>query len=298
MLTLKNLETFVWVVRLGGFGHAAKRLNTTQSAVSQRIALLESALGATLLERQPRQVLPTSKGRELLPYAEQMLRLQSDLLHVIGAPDAFRGHIRLGVSETIAHTCLLHLVQKMQTTYPQVVMDIEVDISTNLRDALLRGDLDMIIPAMPILEPNVRNVDFVGYPMAWVASPALELPRTGVTLEDIAHYPVITYPKSTRPYQDLRDMFLRADITDFKIYGNTSLSAIARMCSGGIGIAAMPPEVISRELNQEELYVIDVVDAILPDLRFTISYVLTPDTHLLDAIAQFALDMLAEAENS
>lgn len=283
----------MWVVRLGGFGHAAKRLNTTQSAVSQRIALLENALGTTLLERQPRQILPTTKGRELLPYAEQMIRLRADLFHVIGAPGTFRGHIRLGVSETIAHTCLVHLVQKMQKTYPQVVMDIEVDISTNLRDALLRGDLDMIIPAMPILESNVRNVDFVAYPMAWVASPALRLPSPAMTLKDIARFPVITYPKSTRPYQDLRDMFLRADITEFKIYGNTSLSAIARLCSGGIGIAAMPPAVIPKELADNALRVIDVVDGTLPELRFTISYVLTPEAHLLEAIAQFALDMLS-----
>lgn len=293
MITLKNLETFIWVVRLGGFGHAAKRLNTTQSSVSQRIALLESTLGTPLLERLPRQVILTQKGRELLPYAEQMIRLGSDILHVIGSPDSLTGHVRLGVAETIAHAFLVELVQKVQSTYPSVVLDIEVDISRNLRDALLRGDLDIIIPSAPVLEADVRNIDLVSYPMAWVASPSLPLSSGPISLKDIARFPIITYPKNTRPYQELRDLFLKANITEFKLYGNSSLSAITRLCAGGIGIAAIPTEIISQELANNTLHILNVQDGVLPALRFSVSYVLTPDAHLLEAITQLSLEVLA-----
>lgn len=291
MISLKNLETFVWVVRLGGFGHAATRLNTTQSAVSQRISKLESTVGACLIDRQSRKVVATQKGLALLPYAEQMLRLRAQMLHTIGTKETLHGHIRLGVAETIAQTCVVGLIQKMQSTYPSVAVDIEVDVSTRLRDDLLRGDLDMIIPSMPLLEPNVRNHDFVRYPMAWVASPALSLPEDHITLKDIAQYPVITYPKNTRPYQDIRDMFLRASITKLKMYGNTSLSAITSLCSGGIGVAVIPPVIIKSELQSGKLRVVNVDDGQLPDLQFTISYVLSVDTFLLDAIAELALEM-------
>ncbi|WP_158618403.1 LysR family transcriptional regulator [Candidimonas sp. SYP-B2681] len=290
MITLKNLETFVWVARLGGFGHTAKRLNTTQSAVSQRIAQLEGTIGTPLIDRQPRRTVVTPKGRELLPYAERMLRLHSEILHTVGTSDTLRGHIRLGVAETIAHTQLVGLVQKMQAVYPSVVVDIEVDVSTNLRDSLLRGDLDMIIPSMPILAPNVRNHDYVRYPMAWVAPPSLRLPEGPITLNDIARFPVITYPKSTHPYQGIRDMFLRAGIADFRLYGNTSLSAIARLCAGGIGVSVIPPTIIGPELESGELRIVEVVDGQLEDLQFTISYVLSADAYLLEAIASLALD--------
>lgn len=290
MITLKNLETFVWVVRLGGFGHTAKRLNTTQSAVSQRIAQLESTIGTPLIDRQPRRTVPTPKGRELLSYAEQMLRLQSEMLHRVGTSDTLRGHIRLGVAETIAHTQLVDLVQRMQAIYPSVVVDIEVDISANLRDSLLRGDLDMIIPSMPILAPNVRNHDYVRYPMAWVAGPGLSLPDGPITLRDIARFPVITYPKATHPYQGIRDMFLRAGIADFRLHGNTSLSAISRLCVGGIGVSVIPPAIIGPELESGQLRIVNVVDGQLQDLQFTISYVLSADAYLLEAIARLALD--------
>ena len=35
---LRNIETFVWVARLGGFRLAAEKLNTTQPAISARVA--------------------------------------------------------------------------------------------------------------------------------------------------------------------------------------------------------------------------------------------------------------------
>ena len=41
MVDFKSIETFLWVVTLGSFRGAAHRLNTTQPAISQRIAQLE-----------------------------------------------------------------------------------------------------------------------------------------------------------------------------------------------------------------------------------------------------------------
>lgn len=289
MIDLKNIETFVWVAQLGGFGLAARRLNTTQSAVSQRIEVLERDLGTRLLDRAPRRVTPNAKGRELLPYAEQMLRLRTEMLKVAGSTNAFRGHIRLGIAETIVHTRLTKLVEKLRATYPSITLDIEVDISKNLRDSLLAGHLDMVFLSGPVIEPNVRNLDYVRYPMAWVASPKLALPAKRLRLHEIARFPVITYSKETRPYMVIRDMFLRAGVTDFKIYGNTSLSTIVRLCAEGIGVSVIPPVVIDRELKNKELMRIKVDGGELPDLQFNISYMLTADASLLEAIATLAL---------
>ena len=45
MVDFKALETLVWVATLRSFHRAAVKLNTTQPAVSQRIAQLEADLG-------------------------------------------------------------------------------------------------------------------------------------------------------------------------------------------------------------------------------------------------------------
>ena len=76
MADFKSLETFLWVVTLGSFRGAAQRLNTTQPAISQRIAQLERELGVKLLNRDHRVASPTTSGRQLMVYAEKLIGLE------------------------------------------------------------------------------------------------------------------------------------------------------------------------------------------------------------------------------
>ncbi|BBI64776.1 hypothetical protein HSBAA_60820 [Vreelandella sulfidaeris] len=46
MLDFKELEAFVWAVRLGSFRKAATRLHLTQPSISERISRLETAVGS------------------------------------------------------------------------------------------------------------------------------------------------------------------------------------------------------------------------------------------------------------
>src|SRR5258707_15119725 len=106
MADFKAIETFMWVATLGSFRGAAQRLNTTQPAISQRIAQLEREVGVRLLQRDRRMVLPTPSGRQMMVYAEKLIGLRSEMLAAVGGPSAVRGVLRLGVAETIGPTWL------------------------------------------------------------------------------------------------------------------------------------------------------------------------------------------------
>ena len=97
MTDFKAIETFMWVVTLGSFRGAAQKLNTTQPAISQRIAQLEREVGVRLLQRDRRMVLPTPSGRQLMVYAEKLIGLRSEMLAVVGDRSAinppYRGRV-------------------------------------------------------------------------------------------------------------------------------------------------------------------------------------------------------------
>src|SRR3546814_7757475 len=88
-----------------------------------------------------------------------MLQLRSKMYEAVDYANMFYGHIRMGLAETIAHTKLILLVEKMRETHPFITLDIEVDLSKNLRDDLIHGNLDIVFVAGKILEPHVRNVE-------------------------------------------------------------------------------------------------------------------------------------------
>lgn len=294
MADLRNLETFVWVAHLGGFRAAAEKLHATQPAISQRIALLEDELGVLLFDREPRGVVLTAKGAELMPYAERMLQLHADLLQAAREKKAMRGVVKLGVAETIVHTWLAKLIERMHAVYPGITLEIEVDVSPALRDRLVSHQLDIAFLLGPVSEPRMRNQALSSYPMAWVASPSLDLGPEPVPLRTLARWPIITYPRNTRPYSVIREMMTRSDYAGLRMYGNASLSTIVRMTLDGIGVSAIPPVVIRRELSEKRLRIVRA-EQNLPDLNFTATYPAKPDSYIAEAVLEIAREM-ADAE--
>lgn len=72
------LECLAAIVEEGGFDRAAQRLNITQSAVSQRLRVLEAQVGTVLVVRS-RPVKPTAAGQLLLKHTKQMRLLRADV---------------------------------------------------------------------------------------------------------------------------------------------------------------------------------------------------------------------------
>jgi LysR family transcriptional regulator (chromosome initiation inhibitor) len=72
------LECLAAIVEEGGFDRAARRLNITQSAVSQRLRALEAQAGTVLIVRS-RPLRPTAAGRLLLRHTSQLRLLRADL---------------------------------------------------------------------------------------------------------------------------------------------------------------------------------------------------------------------------
>ncbi|KAF0814103.1 HTH-type transcriptional regulator ArgP [Andreprevotia sp. IGB-42] len=77
MLDYKLLEALEMVALAGSFDGAARRLNLTQSAISQRIRQLEERHGCVLLARDP--VHPTAAGERLLAHVRQVRQLEAAL---------------------------------------------------------------------------------------------------------------------------------------------------------------------------------------------------------------------------
>lgn len=76
------LECLAAIVEEGGFERAARRLNVTQSAISQRLRVLESQVGAVLVVRN-RPLKATSAGKLLIKHTKQLRLIRTDLEHAL-----------------------------------------------------------------------------------------------------------------------------------------------------------------------------------------------------------------------
>ncbi len=191
-IDLRALEAFVAVVESGGMTAAAKRLGTTQSAISQTVAHLEETLGVQVLDRGVRPPQPTAAGDMLYDRAKALLADARELSRAVHAPA--RGalpHLRVGLVDTFAATVGPHLIQALRNAAVQwsvrsglspeheaallarevdivVAGDVMQDAQGIERHALLREPFVLAVPAsyegpQDSLESLSRNLDMVRY---------------------------------------------------------------------------------------------------------------------------------------
>jgi DNA-binding transcriptional LysR family regulator len=287
MVDFKSLETFLWVVTLGSFRAAGEKLNTTQPAISQRIAQLERKLGVKLLNRDHRVASPTPSGRQLMVYAEKLIGLRSEMMAEVSDRSAMRGVLRLGVTETIVHTWLSRLIKSVNIAYPNLSLEIEVDITPNLSARLLAQEIELAFMLGPLSASSVRNRVLCDYPVGFLASPALGLGTGPLTVRDLAKFPIITFPRKTQPYEIVRSLFNRPDLPPIRLHASASLATVIHMAIEGLGIAVIPIAIVENELADGRLQLLST-DLKIPPLTFSASWLASPDTVAVELVADLA----------
>src|ERR1700736_472576 len=287
MTDFKAIETFMWVVTLGSFRGAAQKLNTTQPAISQRIAQVEREVGVRLLQRDRRMVLPTPSGRQMMVYAEKLIGLRSEMLAAVGDRSAMHGVLRLGVAETIVHTFLTQLIKSVNHAYPNLSLEIEVDITSNLRTRLLAQEIELAFLLGPLTTPTISNRVLCDYPVGFLASPSLGLDRRRLTVHDLAKFPIITFPSKTQPYEIVRSLFNRPDLPPIRLHASASLATVVHMAIEGLGVAVIPTAIVEKELASGQLQLLSTNLKIAP-LTFSASWLESPDTAAVELVADLA----------
>jgi DNA-binding transcriptional LysR family regulator len=266
-MTLKQLHTFYWVWRLGGFAAAAEHLRTTQSAVSMRIQDLERSLGVALFDRSQRSARLTAKGQELVKHAEQLITLATQIQHRIADPQVFSGTVRLGVTEFVAVTWLPRLVSAINENYPSVVLELDVDLTLNQLTKLQSGGLDLVILPGPIEEPGLENVPLGTVEFAWMASPKLGVPRVKMTPRDLHAWPLLTLTRDSNLHALLGTWFEKNDATFRSVYVCNSIGVLAALTISGLGVSFLPRQHFAHEVQAGRLQVLDMTPK-LPDLEY------------------------------
>ena len=150
---LRQLRCLVAITDTGTFTDAAIELGVSQAAVSRALAGLEAELGARLLRRTSREVVPTSAGTQALTRARRVLAEVDDLVH-----EAASGHGRLRVG--YAWSAMGRHTVEFQRRWPALHPDVELQlVRTNSATAgLAEGACDV---AVLRTEPDPHRFDSV-----------------------------------------------------------------------------------------------------------------------------------------
>ena len=134
---LRQLRYLVAIVYRCHFGQAAEACLVSQSTLSAAIQELEDLLGAPLLERTRRSVVPTPLGREVVARARLLLKGAEDLVDVAQASrDPLSGPLHVGVIPTIGPFMLPRTMPALRQAFPHMKFYLREDRSARLMEDL------------------------------------------------------------------------------------------------------------------------------------------------------------------
>jgi DNA-binding transcriptional LysR family regulator len=172
LFDLSALQTLVTAVDLNGFGKAARRLHKTPGAVSLQLRGLEERLGKDLFRKTGRTQTLTEEGELLVGYARRLLALNDEAVLAVAAT-GLQGVVRFGMTQDFAEVGLTQALARFGRAHPSLRVDLRVDRSERLADAVLADELDLALAFSGAL--GRESSPLATMPVGWFAHPSLEL---------------------------------------------------------------------------------------------------------------------------
>lgn len=157
--TIKQLRYFIALEKHTHFGKAAQACFVSQPAFSVAIQELESVLNAQLVDRTNKKVTITHIGKDVAAQARLVIRDLEGLVDLAREnQQPLSGQLNIGVIPTIAPFLLPGLLPKLRKSYPKLELYLTEDQTDRVYAALMEGDLDVILIALPYELKNVESM--------------------------------------------------------------------------------------------------------------------------------------------
>lgn len=241
MFDYKLLEALAWVIHEKGFDKASQKLNITQSAVSQRIKLLEDQAGRILVTRTVPPGL-TRDGKQLLKHYMQVKSLEADLEKTMATKG--EKHFRffpIGINADSLATwffpAIEHLLKK-----GDILLDLKVDDQDETRKMLRNGEVSGCISSekSPVQGCRVTPIGTMNYRLAATKDFIKQYFPRGMDEENVQNAPAVIFNRSDDLHDTFFKQYFEKDIKNIPVNYVPSLEMFARMIVNGQAYGMLP----------------------------------------------------------
>ena len=247
--SLRHLRHLTALHDHGHFGRAAEACHVTQSTLSASIKELEGVLETTLVDRSKRRVV-TPVGIETVERARRIVKEVEDLVSFTTASrDPLSGTVRMGTIPTVGPFLLPRVLPGLRESYGRLKLYLVEDLTDRHIDSLQRGQLDVVLLALPYdcgaVETAILFEDpfVVGLPREHLLAKETRVKAEHLWREDLL---------LLKDGHCLRDHALAAcRLADRRVtegFEATSLPTLVQMVDNGLGITLLPTLAVNAGL--------------------------------------------------
>lgn len=268
-MTLDQLRIFLAVVEHLHFTRAAEALYITQPAVSAAIQSLEEEYGVKLFHRVGRRIEIADAGKLLEVEAQKII--DSVTMTERGLRELNnlqRGELKLGTSLTIGNYWLPDKISSFKRQYPGIFVNCTLGNAEEICEGTATGIFDLGLVTGEVkqslkncLEQEVVGSDrlqiVVGKSHPWferIEIPASELPTTAWVMRESGSGAQQMFEQS------LQKWGIDPSRLNVILVLNSS-EMVKAVVESGVGAAAIPELMVSKEIQLDTLRSIQVIDS-------------------------------------
>ena len=257
---------FYEVAKTGNITKAANNLLISQPAISKSIKNLESQLGGQLFIRTKRGVILTDEGKEFYNYISKAIEYinnaESKFTDLINLDT---GTIKIGISTTLTKQFLLPYLEIFHDKYPKIDIQIETNLSSELKYKLKNGLIDLIILNVVdnFLDKDIEIIRCREIEDCFVVNEKYkELLNKKISFKELNNYPLILQSKGSNTRTFIDNLTSKFDVVLKPIIELASYSLVVEFAKIGLGIGYVTKDYIKKELKNKELFILDLEENI------------------------------------
>jgi DNA-binding transcriptional LysR family regulator len=290
--TLRQLEAFETIIRLGSYTRAAEELFVTQPTVSMQIKKLTDAIGLPLFEQIGKKIYLTDAGRELHQACHGIFEHLTQFEMVAADMKGLKaGKLRLAVVTT-AEYFAPRLLGMFCQQYPEIEVSLEVSNRKYILDRLANNMDDLYILDLPPENEEIIVQSFLQNPLVVLASVNHPLAKKKkITLKRIAQEPFIFRENGSGTRTETENFFSKQG---FKLKTKMTLGsneAIKQAILGGLGVSVLSRHTLTLNSHKNQLVILDI-NGFPIDCQWHYAY---PSGKKLSVVAQTFLAYLQNA---
>lgn len=254
-LDTKHLRSLLAIYETGSMVRAAESLHLTQSALSHQIKAIEDHYDVPLFLRSTKPLTLTPAGHKVVALAQQVLPSISaaeDQLKRFSEGEAGRLHIAIE-----CHACfewLRPVLVDYRQQWPDVEVDIRMDVSFDPLPSLQRGEVDLVVTSDRSNSPNIVCETLCDYQALLIMAPEHPLAsKVFIEPADLADQTLITYPVERQRLDIFRHFLQPAQVEPASVRQSELTAIILLLVASGKGVTALPDWVLDDAHNSNSL---------------------------------------------
>lgn len=261
-MNLNQLKALVKVVQTGSFKEAARHLQVSQPAITQRIQALEEYMKTRLLSKDSEGIQLTSHGRTLYERSLQILELWDQVEEEVWGTKV-SGRIILGASTIPSEYLLPQMLKSYHTIYPDVKPQLRISGTSEVIRWLRDRTIDVAVTGEPMSSNGIQSFELAEDRLKLIIPNDFDGLSTQGWIELLAGADWIM----REPESDTRrtiEGFLRSQniqIKDLNISGQVeSTEAVIASVEAGLGISIVSSLAAERSEKLGRIKVVDIPD--------------------------------------